>query len=160
MSEANQEKIISYSYMSEGKKLESMYSYAYLKDGVYFSLGDNLCVRGVTDKLKMWGYQNPVVIIELETDFYKRTSDLGKITEVNQERFNEVFNCLPPLRHYNSTSYEIFMLSEEIAAGYFSFFVRVDGRFFEMKEHFKKSFSELQTKIFDHIKAESEAVTA
>ena len=160
MSAINQDQIISYSYMSEGKKLESMYSYAYLKDGEFFSLGDNLSISAVTEKLKMWGYQNPIVTVELDEDFYKRTSDLGSITEIDQERFSDAFNCLPPLRHNSSTSYEIFMLREEIAAGYFSFFVRVDGRFFEMKEHFKKSFSELQTKIFDHIKAESEAVTA
>jgi hypothetical protein len=79
MSAINQDQIISYSYMSEGKKLESMYSYAYLKDGEFFSLGDNLSISAVTEKLKMWGYQNPIVTVELEEDFIKEQVTLGAL---------------------------------------------------------------------------------
>ena len=140
-----------YSHVVDGVTVESHYSYAELKDGVYLSLGTGSTLEAVKGKLESWGYSSVNVWVESEVEFYKRKLNFGKVAETTKEAFHEALNCLPPLRYVNSSYMEAFMMSEETAAGYFTFYVRLEQRYFCVLEHFKKSYTDIEASIKEQI---------
>ncbi|EPL0898384.1 hypothetical protein LJ601_002180 [Acinetobacter baumannii] len=144
MSNSIDDQAVVYSQVIDGVKVENFYSYAYLKDGVFLGLGCNSTLNQIAEKLKSWGYSEVSVWVESEVEFYKRKLNFGKVVETTKQAFDEAFNCLPPVRHTKYEYAELFMMSEETAAGYFTFYMRIGSRYFCVLEHYRKSFGDIE----------------
>ena len=151
MQNSTDDKIVVYSRTLNGQKLESMYSYALLKEGVYLAWGCNSTIEEVAAKLKAWRYNDVKVWVESEVDFYKRTSDFGRVGEITEKEFKEYFNCLPPVRHVYSSYMEAFMIGEEVAAQHHLFCVRLNNRYFTLTEHFQKSYTDIEQSVKEYL---------
>ncbi|ENW02926.1 hypothetical protein [Acinetobacter beijerinckii] len=114
-------------------------------------------VDSVKLKLKEWGYKDIIVQIVDEQAYFRSTLNAGKVEETEKAVFNDMLNVLPPQRHFNTSTYEIFMISEEIGGGIFQFYARVEDRYFEFKEHFKTDYDALERLVRKYIESNATA---
>ncbi|ENV65103.1 hypothetical protein F949_00002 [Acinetobacter junii NIPH 182] len=114
-------------------------------------------VDSIKIKLAEWGYKDIMMHIEDEQVYFRRTLKAGQVEETEKTVFNDMLNVLPPQRHFNTSTYEIFMISEEIGGGIFQFYARVENRYFELKEHFKTDYDALERLVRRYIESNATA---
>ncbi|MBL8282440.1 MAG: hypothetical protein JNJ87_11445 [Acinetobacter junii] len=117
----NNDLILSYT-LEDGKP--QMYGYFIKRSNGRITSGLNETPEQAIRHLKdQYGDRLIATNLEDEIEFFKRDCDYLIPKEISEERYNELFNILPPRKMYHSESVHAFMFSEPLAINLYDHFV-------------------------------------
>lgn len=97
-------------------------------------------------------------LLVTERDTFSRMQDDSYVTEprlITEERFQEAFECLPPLRWETHLGVESFRFMEHSCGDITTIFARTGDQFWEFEDRFNMSRDDLAQKVLAATKAAS-----